>query len=175
MGVLETCLPQHLGLRRTGLRHTGTTFVAIVTASLLIGPLTITIIIFGPAGASSAMAKAVDAGLTAAEVAASSVLAVFSSDTSFSSSEPSKMMTLSSPGGLRMSRLRSPKSFLVNSASREVSVMKFSHLKIRKDQSTEPSQRSRPIRTLVSRGGVRRSLTETLVVVEIQMAPAMES
>jgi hypothetical protein len=171
MGVLETRLPQHLGLRRTDLRHTGATFIAIVTASLLIGPLTITIIIFGPAGASSAMAEAIDAGLTAAEVAASSVSTVFSSDTSFSSSESSKMMTLPSPGGPRMSWLRSPKSFLVNSAS----VMKFSHLKIRKDQSSEPSRRSRPIRTLVSRGGVRRSPTETLVVAEIQMAPAVES
>jgi hypothetical protein len=35
------------------------------------------------------------------------------------------MMTLLSRG-LRMSRLRSPKSFLVNSASRDVSAMKFS-------------------------------------------------
>jgi hypothetical protein len=35
------------------------------------------------------------------------------------------MMTLPSPGGLRMLQLRLPKSFLVNSASREVLAMKF--------------------------------------------------
>jgi hypothetical protein len=38
-------------------------------------------------------------------------------------------MTLSSPGGLRMSRLRSPKSFLMSSASCKVSTMKFSSSK----------------------------------------------
>jgi hypothetical protein len=48
MGVLETRLPQHLGLRRNGLSRTGTTSIAIVTAGLLIGPLIITIIIFCP-------------------------------------------------------------------------------------------------------------------------------
>jgi hypothetical protein len=36
-------------------------------------------------------------------------------------SESSMMIILPSPGGLRMSRLRSPNSFLANSSSREVS------------------------------------------------------
>jgi hypothetical protein len=68
---------------------------------------------------------AVEARLTAAEVAAGSVPAVFSSYASSSPSESSRMMTLPSPGGLRMSQLRLLKSFLVNSASREVLAMKF--------------------------------------------------
>jgi hypothetical protein len=89
-------------------------------------PLIITIIFFVPSGASSATTEAVGTRLTAAEVAASSVPAVFSSDASLSSSESSRMMTLPSLGGPRMSQLWSPKSFLANSASREVSAMKFS-------------------------------------------------
>jgi hypothetical protein len=48
MCVLETLLPQHLGLRRSSLRRTGATSVAIATAGLLIGPLIITIIILCP-------------------------------------------------------------------------------------------------------------------------------
>jgi hypothetical protein len=48
MDVLETRLPQHLGLRRSGLRRTGATSIAIATTGLLIRPLIITIIIFHP-------------------------------------------------------------------------------------------------------------------------------
>jgi hypothetical protein len=48
MDVLETCLPQHLGLRRGGLRHTITTSITVVTTGLLIERLIITIIIFHP-------------------------------------------------------------------------------------------------------------------------------
>jgi hypothetical protein len=48
MDVLETCLPQHLGLQRGGLRRIVTTFIVVVTTSLLIGPLIITIIVFCP-------------------------------------------------------------------------------------------------------------------------------
>jgi hypothetical protein len=44
---------------------------------LLIGPLIITIIIFRPSEASSKATEVVGAGLTAVEVVASSVLAVF--------------------------------------------------------------------------------------------------
>jgi hypothetical protein len=40
-----------------------------------------------------------------------------------SSSESSRTIILPSPGGLRMSRLRSPKSFLASFSSREVSTM----------------------------------------------------
>jgi hypothetical protein len=45
MDVLETCLPQHLGLPRDGLRSTVTTSIVIAATGLLIGPLIITIII----------------------------------------------------------------------------------------------------------------------------------
>jgi hypothetical protein len=45
MDVLETCLPQHLGLPRGGLWSTVTTSIAVATTGLLIGPLIITIII----------------------------------------------------------------------------------------------------------------------------------
>jgi hypothetical protein len=103
MGILETCLPQRLALRRDGLRLAGATFAAVATASILIRPLIIIIIIFTPAGASSASTEAVEAGLTAAEVAAGPVLVVFSYSASFSSSESSRMMTLPSPSGPRMS------------------------------------------------------------------------
>jgi hypothetical protein len=48
MDVLETCLPQHLGLRRGGLRRTVTTSTVDATTGLLIGPLIITITIFLP-------------------------------------------------------------------------------------------------------------------------------
>jgi hypothetical protein len=71
-------------------------------------------------------AEVVGVGLTAVEVAVSLVSIVFSFGASFSSSESSRMMILSSPDDSRMSWLRSPKSFLVNSVPREVSAMKFS-------------------------------------------------
>jgi hypothetical protein len=125
MVVLETCLPQHLGLRRGGLRRTITTSIAVVATGLLIGRLIITIIVFAPSGVSSAMAEAFGVGLTVAEVAVSLGSTIFSSGASFSLSESSRMITLPSPGGLRMPRLRSPESFLVNFSSREVSAMKF--------------------------------------------------
>jgi hypothetical protein len=48
MGVLETRLPQHLGLRRGNLWLIGATSAAITAASLLIRPLIITIIVFHP-------------------------------------------------------------------------------------------------------------------------------
>jgi hypothetical protein len=51
---------------------------------------------------------------------------VSSSCASVLSSESMRTMILSSPGGPRMSRLKSPKSFLVSFTSREVSTMKFS-------------------------------------------------
>jgi hypothetical protein len=38
MDVLETCLPQHLGLRRGGLRRTATTSIVVAATGLLIGP-----------------------------------------------------------------------------------------------------------------------------------------
>jgi hypothetical protein len=47
-----------------------------------------------------------------------------SSCASSSSSESLRTMILPSPGGPRMSRLRSPKSFLASSSSREVSAKK---------------------------------------------------
>jgi hypothetical protein len=69
-------------------------------------------------------AEAVETGLTAAEVAASSAPADFSScASSFSSSESLSMMTMPSPGGPRRSRLSSPKRHWVNSKSRAVSWM----------------------------------------------------
>jgi hypothetical protein len=67
--------------------------------------------------------EAVKVRLTAAEIVASSVQAVFSSCASFSSSESSRMMTLPSSGGPRTTQLRSPKSLWVNSKSREVAAM----------------------------------------------------
>jgi hypothetical protein len=76
---------------------------------------------FTPVGASSASVEVVEVGLTAAEVAAVSLPVVFSSCTSSSSSSESlRIMILSSPDGPRMSWLRSPKSFLVNSSSRKM-------------------------------------------------------
>jgi hypothetical protein len=48
MDVLETRLPQHLDLQRGGLRLIGDISIAVVVASLLIGPVIITIIIFRP-------------------------------------------------------------------------------------------------------------------------------
>jgi hypothetical protein len=48
MDVLETCLPQHLGRRHCGLRHTVATSITVAATGLLIGPLIITIIIFCP-------------------------------------------------------------------------------------------------------------------------------
>jgi hypothetical protein len=48
MVVLETCLPQHLGLRRGGLRRIVATSIAVATTGLLIRPLIITIIVFHP-------------------------------------------------------------------------------------------------------------------------------
>jgi hypothetical protein len=48
MGILETRLPQDLGLRRGGLRLISATSTVVVAASLLIGPLIITIIVFCP-------------------------------------------------------------------------------------------------------------------------------
>jgi hypothetical protein len=48
MNVLETCLPQHLGLRRGGLRRTVITSIVVAAIGLLIGPLIITIIVFHP-------------------------------------------------------------------------------------------------------------------------------
>jgi hypothetical protein len=53
MDILETCLPQYLGLRCGSLRLAGATSAAVAATSLLIGPLVITIIIFCPVGASS--------------------------------------------------------------------------------------------------------------------------
>jgi hypothetical protein len=48
MDVLETCLPQHLGVRCGGLKRTVTTSIAIAANGLLIGHLIIIIIIFCP-------------------------------------------------------------------------------------------------------------------------------
>jgi hypothetical protein len=48
MGILEARLPQHLSLRRSGLRRIGATSVAITATGLLIEPLIITIIVFRP-------------------------------------------------------------------------------------------------------------------------------
>jgi hypothetical protein len=48
MGVLEIRSPQHLGLQSGGLRLTGITSIVVATASLLIRPLIITIIVSCP-------------------------------------------------------------------------------------------------------------------------------
>jgi hypothetical protein len=48
MSVLETRLSQHLGLRCDSLSLTDATSAVVAAASLLIGPLIITIIIFCP-------------------------------------------------------------------------------------------------------------------------------
>jgi hypothetical protein len=48
MDIIETCLPQHLGLRCGGLRRTIATSIAVAAIGLLIGPLVITIIVFCP-------------------------------------------------------------------------------------------------------------------------------
>jgi hypothetical protein len=70
--------------------------------------------------------EAVEVGLTTAEVVIVSALVVFSSHASSSSSslESMRMMILSSSGGPRTSRLRSPKSFLVNSSSHKMLEMR---------------------------------------------------
>jgi hypothetical protein len=64
----------------------------------------------------------------AAEGGAALALMAASSCVSSSSSESLMTMILPSPGGPRISRLRSPKSFLENSSSREVSTMESSLL-----------------------------------------------
>jgi hypothetical protein len=64
----------------------------------------------------------------AAEGGAASALTAASSCVSSSSSESLMTMILPSPGGSRISRLRSPKSFLANSSSREVSATEPSSL-----------------------------------------------
>jgi hypothetical protein len=61
-----------------------------------------------------------------AEGGAASALTAASSWVSSSSSESLMTMILPSPGGPRISRLRSPKSFLANSSSCEVSATKSS-------------------------------------------------
>jgi hypothetical protein len=48
MDILETCLPQHLGHQRGGLRRTVATSIVVATTGLLIGPVIIIIIIFCP-------------------------------------------------------------------------------------------------------------------------------
>jgi hypothetical protein len=62
----------------------------------------------------------------AAEGGAASALTAASSCVSSSSSESLMTMILPSLGGLRISRLRSPKSFLANSSSHEVSATECS-------------------------------------------------
>jgi hypothetical protein len=126
MDALETCLPQHLGLRRGGLRRTVTTSIVVAATSLLIGPLIITIIMFHPLRGIISNGRgswcSVDSSRSSHEFGVDCLLIW----RLLSSLESSRMMTLPSPDGPRMSRLRSPKSFLANSASREVSAMKFS-------------------------------------------------
>jgi hypothetical protein len=71
----------------------------------------------------------VEAGVTGeftAKGGATSALMAASSCASSSSSESLRTMILPSPGGPRMSRLRSPKSFLASSSSCEVSAKKSS-------------------------------------------------
>jgi hypothetical protein len=70
------------------------------------------------------MGEAVGAGDLTAEDGTTSVSAASSSHTSSSSSESLRLMTLPSSGGPRSLQLRSPKSFLANSSSREVSGMR---------------------------------------------------
>jgi hypothetical protein len=48
MGVLNTCLSRHLGLRCGSLRLVDATSTTVAAVSLLIGPLIITIIVFHP-------------------------------------------------------------------------------------------------------------------------------
>jgi hypothetical protein len=68
--------------------------------------------------------EAVGARDLAAEDGATSTSAAFSSCTSYSLLESLRMMILLSLGGPRKSQLRSPKSLLVNSSSRETSAMR---------------------------------------------------
>jgi hypothetical protein len=76
-------------------------------------------------GASSVSAiEKVEVGIPVAEEGAASASAASSSRTSSSLSELLRMMTLPSPGSLRTSWLRSPKSLLMNSSSHEVSGMR---------------------------------------------------
>jgi hypothetical protein len=72
------------------------------------------------------LTEAIGAEDFTAEDGAASVSVTSSSLTSSSSSESLRMMTLSSPGGLRSPRLKSQKSLLTISSSHEVSGMRFS-------------------------------------------------
>jgi hypothetical protein len=90
------------------------------------------------------------------------------------SSELSRMMTLPSPGGLRMSRLRLPKSFLVNSASREVSAMEFFSSKDKERSITGGFPEELPCSKIGEQGQREEVSDRTLVVAEIQMAPVVE-
>jgi hypothetical protein len=126
MDALETCLPQHLGLRRGGLRRTVTTSIVVAATSLLIGPLIITIIIFHPLRGIIGNGRRswcwADSSRSSREFGVDRLLircllffiGVIEDDDLAITRWPEE------------SRLRSPKSFLANSASREVSAMKFS-------------------------------------------------
>jgi hypothetical protein len=127
-----------------------------------------------PLSASSASSvEAVGGGDLRTEDGAASMSVASSSCTSSSSSLSIslRMMILPSSGGPRTSRLRSPKSLLVNSSSHEVSGMRPPHSKIKTDQPLGPSQKDHLAQTPVSKGGARKCLTGTLVVVEIQTTP----
>jgi hypothetical protein len=127
-------------------------------------------------GASSASVKVVEAGDRVAEEGAASVPVVFSSRTFYSSSSESlRMMILPSLGGPRMSRLRSPKSLLANSSSREVSVIRHSSSEDEERSTIGAFSEDPPPQTPVSVGSMRRPSVGTSVAMVIQSLLAVES
>jgi hypothetical protein len=117
---------------------------------------------FAPIGASLASMEAVEAGLIAAEAAASSMPVVFSLRTS-SSSDSLRTMILPSPGDPRAAWLSSPKSLWVNSKSQKVVAMRSSSSEDEDRLITRTFPESPPplAQTPVSKGGVKRSPTRS--------------
>jgi hypothetical protein len=130
---------------------------------------------FAAIGASLASVEAVEAGLTAAEAAASSMPVVFSLRTS-SSSDSLRTMILQSPGDPRAAWLSSPKSLWVNSKSQKVVAMRSSSSEDEDRLITRTFPESPSPGSNTGEQGWREEISdEILVAVETQITPVEES
>jgi hypothetical protein len=174
MGVLETRLPQHLGLRRSSLTHTDATSVAIAAAGLLNGLLIITIIIFrsrrGIVSNDTGSWRQVGSSRSSHEFSVDHLLiqcllffigVIEDNDLAITRwpEDVAVEVTKKFLGELRVTRSVSDEVFLIEDKERSI-IRVF--LK-------EP-----PCSNTGEQGDMRRSPTGTLVVVEIQMASAAE-
>jgi hypothetical protein len=85
------------------------------------------------------------------------------------------MIILTSSGDPRTSRLRSPKSLLVNSSSRETSVMRSPSSEDEERSTTRAFLEDPLVPTPVSGGGVRKPPVGTSAAMVIQTTPTVES